>query len=126
MRRKIWFSILALALAASFGVVGATPAAATPPTVASQIQYYTVGLPGYNSGTWTRSTSAMSVSGTGGSTASQTVNGDGSVTISLSGVPSGDYADNGFYLPAGTLGNLEDYTVSCTGTGTVYTNLFLG
>jgi Concanavalin A-like lectin/glucanases superfamily len=45
--------------------------------------------------------------------ATQTANTDGSVTVSINNVTS--YADSGFDLYEGTLGNLPDFTVSGTG-----------
>jgi len=88
------------------------------PTVASQVGYYTI-----NNGTqYSRSSSPTSMT-VGNGTVSQTVNPDGSVTLNISNSPG--YADDGFYLRVGTLGNFNGLQVTTSaGSGPVSVNIW--
>jgi hypothetical protein len=77
---------------------------AAPVTVASQVSYYSLNTVSFNSANFTRSLTPMSVTA-GNANASQSINQDGSVSLAISNSPG--YADSGFYLYAGTLGNLN-------------------
>jgi hypothetical protein len=80
----------------------------------SSIAYYVINQGG---NPWVRSTLPFTVG-----VASQSVS-SGGVTLSITGHTG--YADDGFYLPLGTLGNLSGYTI--TGTGSQFgTNLYFG
>jgi hypothetical protein len=81
----------------------------------SSIAYYTINQGG---NPWVRSTTPFSLG-----VASQSVGAGGAVTL---GIASGTaYADNGFYMVLGTLGTLNGYTI--TGTGSQFgTNLYFG
>lgn len=73
--------------------------------------YYTVN----NGSTFCRwATPQKSVALAGGGTASQKQTGNSPVSLSITGATG--YADNGFYVPLGTLGNLAGYTVLATGS----------
>lgn len=73
-----------------------------PPAVPSPT-YFTS-----NNGPFSRSTTPYSSGVT-----TQTVNSDGSITVSVNNAPG--YADSGFVLYEGTLGNLPNFTVNGTG-----------
>jgi hypothetical protein len=87
------------------------------------VGYYAVNNGGsqFAPGTWVRSTLPIaSTAVVGGGTAAQSVSG-GNLDLTISGGVS--YADNGFYVPLGTLGSLSGY--SATGTGSDFgTNLY--
>ncbi|MGO9582703.1 MAG: hypothetical protein ACLP36_07840 [Acidimicrobiales bacterium] len=84
------------------------------PNLLSSIDYYVINQGGIP---WTRSTTPFSVG-----VASQSVS-SGSVSLSIASGTG--YADNGFYLTLGTLGSLNGYTI--TGTGSSFgTNLYFG
>ncbi len=74
------------------------------PLLQSKINYFTSN-DGIN---FSRSTTS-----TGSGLTTQTENSDGSVTVSVNSATS--YADSGFVLYEGTLGNLPDFTVNGTG-----------
>jgi len=120
MKKRILGIGLVLALIVAMAIPMVTSAA--PPTVASQVAYYTVTGAALNGGTFTRSTSPI-VS----SPITESISG-GTVTLSISAATS--YADCGFYLPIGTLGNLNGYTIdaiNASGSPTTFgTNLYLG
>jgi hypothetical protein len=61
--------------------------------------------------------------GSGNGTATQVVNSNGSVTLTLANV--GTYGDTGFYVPLGTLGSVvsNGFTITTT-DGTAKTNLY--
>jgi hypothetical protein len=76
--------------------------------------------------TWCRSHSPIaSTNVVGGGTASQSRNGGGNGPLSLSITNAGGYADNGFYVPLGTLGSLVGYSFTSSGSA-VGTNLYFG
>ena len=110
---------LSLGAAGMLSLVGAGTAAATPAVNLLNPAYYTVNG---TSGFCRYQTPQSSVAVPGG-TASQSNTADtGPLTVSINGATG--YADNGFYSPVGTLGNLTGYTVS--GTGSQFaTNLYL-
>ncbi len=83
--------------------VGQADAAAS---VASQVDYYTTTN---NAVPFTRLLTPMSTA-SGGSTVSQTANPDGSVTLTANA--SLGYSDSGFYMNAGTLGDLKSILVT--------------
>lgn len=88
---------------------------ANPANLLSSIDYYTINQGG---NPWVRSTTPFSVG-----VASQSVGVGGAVTLSIaSGV---GYADDGFYMALGTLGNMNGYTIQGTGSN-FGTNLYLG
>ncbi len=90
------------------------------PVPAFNVAYYTTsGNPSF-----CRSTSPAAGIPQSGGTVSQIVNGDGSVTLSISAAT--DYADVGFYVPLGTLGALatSGYTVTSTGPDPIGTNVY--
>lgn len=94
---------LSLALAAGPAVVQAAGS-----TVTDQVAYYYVsGDAGF-----LRSTTPINES-TGGGSASQTDNGNGTITVDLSSVSN--YADSGFSIDAGTLNDLNGALVQNTG-----------
>lgn len=95
-----------IALATIFVSNNFLPVNAQVGAVATQVDYYTA-----NNGVASiRSLSPFSTSTASGSgIVSQTVNPDGSVTASISNAPA--YADSGFYLNAGTLGDLNSIVV---------------
>ena len=75
-------------------------------------------------GTWVRSTTPIaSTAVVGGGTATQSVDGGGHVSLAITG--PGSYADNGFYVPLGTLSDLASSGYSVTGTGSDFgTNVY--
>ena len=89
------------------------------------VAYYAVNNGGaqFATGTWVRSTSPIaSTAVVGGGTATQSING-GAVNLAINN--SGPYADNGFYVPLGTLGSLAASGYTVTGTGSQFgTNLY--
>ncbi len=90
----------------SQGPAGA-PGTAGSATVASQVYYYTIND---GSGDFIRSLVPFSAStGTGG-TALQSSNPDGSVTLTIQNSPG--YADCGFYLFVGMLGDLNSIRIT--------------
>jgi len=91
---------------------------ASAATVASQVGYYTI-----NNGTqFSRSSSPTSMS-VGNGTVSQTVNPDGSVTLNISNSPG--YADDGFYLRVGKLGDFNGLQATTpTGSDPVSVNIW--
>ena len=81
----------------------------------SSIAWYTLTQPG---GTWTRYASPTSLG-----VDAQSVGVGGAVTLSITGATA--YSDNGFYMVLGTLGSLNGYTI--TGTGSSFgDNLYFG
>jgi len=86
------------------------------PNLVSSIDYFTV-TPA--SGTWTRSSTPFASDPPD----SQSVGAGGAVTLGIAATSS--YADNGFYIPLGTLGTLNGYTIQGTGS-TFGDNLYLG
>lgn len=60
----------------------------------------------------------------GGNTLSQTVNPDGSITLTITGAPG--YEDNGVYFTVGTLASFNSATVTVSpGSGSISANLWL-
>jgi hypothetical protein len=105
-------SMLVVAAAAALTAAPAGAASGShsskPPVILKDIAYYTVN----NGSTFCRYTTPQtSVSLVGGGAASQSRNrhGKGPVTLSITGATG--YADDGFYEPVGTLGDLEGYVV---------------
>jgi hypothetical protein len=103
------------------GVIFSTDAPPTEPpipTVASQVNYYTI-----NDGTnFTRSLTPTSAT-IGSGTVSQTINTDGSVKLTISNSPG--YSDDGFYLNAGTLGDFNGLNiVASSGSDPVSVNIW--
>lgn len=93
----------------------------TTTTVASQVDYYTIN--NNNGATFTRSPVPFSLPTGVAGAVSQTINTDGSVTISIDSTSG--YADCGFYLYAGTLGNLNGITItSAAGSDPVGVNIW--
>jgi hypothetical protein len=88
------------------------------------VAYYAVNDGGsyLASGTWVRSTLPIaSTAVVGGGTATQSIG--GGVNLSITG--GGPYADNGFYVPLGTLSSLASSGYSVTGTGSDFgTNVY--
>jgi len=91
---------------------------ASTATVASQVGYYTI-----NDGTqFSRSSSPTSTT-VGNGTVSQTVNQDGSVTLNISNSPG--YADDGFYLRVGKLGDFNGLQIATSaGSDPVSVNIW--
>ncbi|HUJ17087.1 MAG TPA: chitobiase/beta-hexosaminidase C-terminal domain-containing protein [Nitrospirota bacterium] len=111
----IWVGI-----ATGGGSLNATVSSLTvnPASVSSHVGYYST-----NDGTqFTRSlTPATTPVGSG--TVSQTVNADGSVRLTINNSPG--YADIGFYLPVGTLGDFNGLDfVTSTGSDPVSINIW--
>ncbi len=77
----------------------------TVTSVASQVGYYTI-----NDGMHFTRTSGPSSTATGNGTVSQTINTDGSVNLTISNSPG--YADDGFYLRVGTLGDFNGLQIA--------------
>ncbi len=87
------------------------------PAPSRQVNYYSV-----NDGSrFSRSLAPMSAVSAGG-TVSQTVNSDGSITAAIAGVSG--YADSGFYLRVGKLGDLSKVRIRSS-TGVFSLNLWL-
>jgi len=108
----------------SSGSAGSSPSSGSPPavTVASQVEYYAV-----NDGTnfWRSVPPFPNTTPTnpGGGTVHQTVNADGSVTVAIQSAPG--YADCGFYLPVGLLGNLNSIKITTMpGSAAISLNLW--
>jgi len=89
-------------------------------TVASQIGYYTAN----NGVNFIRSLTPQNLSTASGSgTVSQAINPDGSVAIGVNNSPA--YADSGFYINAGALGNLESISIqAASGSGPYGLNIW--
>jgi hypothetical protein len=86
----------------------------TNPNLLGSVAYYVINQGG---SPWVRSLIPFSVG-----VASQSVS-SGNVTLSIASGTG--YADNGFYMPLGTLGSLNGYTIQ--GTGSQFgTNLYFG
>jgi hypothetical protein len=103
-------------LAAGTGVFLFGPALAAPTgNLLQDVPYYTVTNPTSHPGGFCRSTAPSTVSLATGGTDSQSRNpaGNGPVGLTINGATT--YTDDGFYKPAGTLGNLAGYTISGTG-----------
>ena len=87
--------------------------------------YYAVNNGGtqFAAGTWVRSTSPIaSTAVVGGGTATQSLSG-GNVSLAITG--GGSYADNGFYVPLGTLSSLAASGFTATGIGSQFgTNVY--
>jgi hypothetical protein len=90
------------------------------------VGYYAVNNGGtqFAAGTWVRSTSPIaSTAVVSGGNATQSISG-GDVNLAISG--NTGYADNGFYVPLGTLASLATSGYTVTGTGSDFgTNLYL-
>ena len=90
------------------------------------VAYYAVNNGGtqFASGTWVRSTSPIaSTAVVGGGTATQSVSGSGAVNLAITA--GGPYADNGFYVPLGTVASLASSGYTVTGTGSQFgTNVY--
>ncbi len=71
---------------------------------------------------WTRSMSPVTLTN-GANVVSQSVNSDGSVTLTIANATG--YEDNGFYFYVGTLRYLSSLRVVGSGTGTFGANLYL-
>lgn len=80
----------------------------TSNTVAMQVSYYTLN---FNNAPFTRSPTPMNVTA-GNSSASQSINQDGSVALTINNSPG--YADCGFYFYDGTLGNLNSIQIQAS------------
>jgi hypothetical protein len=97
----------------------------TDAPVGFNVGYYAVNNGGtqFAPGTWVRSTSPIaSTVVVSGGTATQSVSG-GDVNLAISG--NTGYADNGFYVPLGTLSSLASSGYTVTGTGSDFgTNVY--
>jgi hypothetical protein len=91
----------------------------TGATVGMQVSYYTLN---FNNVPFTRSRTPMNVT-VGNSSASQSINEDGSMTLTINNSPG--YADAGFYLYDGTLGNLNSIQIQASSnSGSFSVNLW--
>ena len=90
------------------------------PVPAFSVAYYAVNNGGaqFAAGTWVRSTSPIaSTAVVGSGTATQSISG-GNVNLAITG--GGSYADNGFYVPLGTVASLAASGFTVTGTGSQF------
>ena len=89
------------------------------PLVAGEVSFYTLN---FNNAPFTRSLNPMNMTA-GSASASQSVNPDGSVSLNINNSPG--YADSGFYLYTGTLGNLNNVLIkSSNGSGPFSVNIW--
>lgn len=97
--------------AGAVGTLLAGSALAAPTAnLLQDVTYTTTGSTGF-----CQTDAPTSVEGAGGGTVSQSRNRAGNGPVGLSIASTGGYADDGFYKPVGTLGELSGYTVKGKG-----------
>jgi hypothetical protein len=99
------------AVAVATGLLTGPAVAAPADNLLKNVAYYTVTNPSSHPGGFCRYSTPSTVSLSTGGTDSQSRNpaGNGPVSLAIDGATS--YTDDGFYVPVGTLGNLNGYTV---------------
>jgi hypothetical protein len=104
-----------LTVVAAWGLLAGPAMAAPTDNLLNNVSYYTVTNPTTHPGSFCRYATPSTVSLSTGGTDSQARNpaGNGPAGLSIDGATT--YTDDGFYAPAGTLGDLNGYTIHASG-----------